>query len=110
MHDGDDVYMVRFDAIQETVGELRNQNPPEQAAKGRAGDRVREQAFIRPLNREGELESESLASGPRRTALLKRTRSVRLDEAQRFSPKRGADLLHDPFGRNRGNLAGLDLC
>ncbi len=60
MHDCDDVDAVRLDAIQETVGKLRNQNTPEQTAKGCTGTRVGDQSFIRPVDREGEVESEPL--------------------------------------------------
>ena len=62
MHDGHDVDVVRLNAIQETVGKLRKQNTPEQTAEGCAGGRVREQSFIRPLNREGEVEPQPFRS------------------------------------------------
>src|SRR5438094_591241 len=57
MHDCHDVDAVRLNAIQETVGKLRNQNTLKQAAEGCAGGPVPEQSFIRPLNREGEVRS-----------------------------------------------------
>ena len=34
---------------------------------------------------------------------------VPLDETQRFSPKRGANLLHHLFSRNRGDLSRFEL-
>jgi len=59
MHDCDDVDAVRLDAIQETVGKLRNQNTPEQTAKepGWASSRsyvrwtVREKSSPSPCDR-----------------------------------------------------------
>ena len=58
VHDRDDVDALRLDAIEETIGELGNQNAPEPAAKRRARGRRLEQSFIRALNRKNEFEPE----------------------------------------------------
>ncbi len=59
MHDGDDIEALGLDAIQETVRELGDQNPPDPPAERRARGRKLEEAFIRLLNREDEIEPEA---------------------------------------------------
>ena len=58
MHDRDDIDVLRFDAIQETIRELWDQNTPEPPTKRRARGRKLEQAFVRALNRKDEVEPE----------------------------------------------------
>ncbi len=58
MHDRDDIDALRLDAIQETIRKLRDQDTPEPATKRWARGRKLEQAFIRVLNREDEVEPE----------------------------------------------------
>ena len=60
VHDRDDVDAFRLDAIQEAVGKLRNQKTPESTAKRWARSRKLEQSFVRLLNRDDEVEPESL--------------------------------------------------
>ena len=59
MHDRDDIDALGLDAIQETIGELGDQNPPEPPAKRRARGRELVKAFIRVLNCEDEIEPEA---------------------------------------------------
>ena len=65
VHDRDDMDTCRLDAIQETVGKLRNQSTPEPPAKRCARGRRFEQSFVRVLNRKDEVEPE-----PYRLALV----------------------------------------
>ena len=60
MHDSDDIDALRLDAIQETVGKLGHQNTPEPPAERRTRGRKLEEAFIRVLNREDEVEPEAV--------------------------------------------------
>ena len=59
MHDSDDIDALGLDAIQETIGKLGDENPPEPPAKRRARGRKRKEAFIRALNREDKFEPEA---------------------------------------------------
>src|SRR3989304_7228566 len=57
-HDGGDVDAGTLDSVQKAVRELRNQNTPEPATKRCASGRGFQQALVRPLNSEGEVEPE----------------------------------------------------
>lgn len=59
MHDRYDVNPLRLDAIQETVGELRNEETPKPTAKRCARSRKLRQSFVRVLNGGDEVESEA---------------------------------------------------
>ena len=61
MHDRDDVNALRLDAIQETVGELRNEETPKPPAKRCSRNRKLRQSFVRVLNGGDEVESEAFA-------------------------------------------------
>jgi len=61
VHDRDDVDAVSLDSVQKAVRELRNQNTPESATKRCSRGWGFQQALVRPLNGEGEVESQPLA-------------------------------------------------
>ena len=58
VHDRDDVDAFRLDAIQQTVGKLRNEKTPEPPAKRWTRGGKLEEAFVGVLNRGDEVESE----------------------------------------------------
>jgi hypothetical protein len=60
VHDRDDVDAVRLDAIQKTVGKLRDQNAPEAATERGTSGREVEESFVRSLDRADEVESEPI--------------------------------------------------
>ncbi len=60
MHDSDDIDALGLAAVQETVGKLGHQNTPEPPAERRTRGRKLEEAFIRVLNREDEVEPEAV--------------------------------------------------
>jgi hypothetical protein len=109
VHDRDDIDTFRLDTVQETVEKLRNENTPEPTAKRWTRGRKLEQAFVRLLHRDDEVEAEPLGFDPRRIELRKWTRLVLADETLPFSPKRGARLPDYLFGGNPGDLSWLEF-
>jgi len=59
VHDRDDVDALRLDAIQEAVGELRNEKTPEPTPKRRARRWELRQSFVGVSNGRDEVEAET---------------------------------------------------
>jgi hypothetical protein len=58
VHDSHDVDAGRLDAIEKAVGEFGNEHAPETTAERRAAPGDIHEPFVRPLNREEEVEAQ----------------------------------------------------
>jgi hypothetical protein len=104
VHDGNDVDALRLDAIQKSVGELRDEHAPELTSKRRTGSWEVEESFVRCLNCADEIESET-----GRLFLVESGCRDELAFSLGFSPKRRAGFPDDLLGRNGSDLARLEF-